>query len=212
MIGDAAGSRPAAGTGHTGHAGRTGHTGRTGRAGPLARTGRPRVGGLAAALMAVFLLTPRALPAQSLLGDEVPAVEVDPAVPLPPPPGPQAGIEFPVSVLTSNRFAIDPDGLILQEGRLVRFTLIVTSRSGVRNVSHEAIRCAQGQRRLLAIGLTDGTWSPSRSSTWLPIDRGATVNRAHAELMARWCSGGQLTGRDAKALVRLLQEERPPVN
>jgi len=30
--------------------------------------------------------------------------------------------------------------------------------------------------------------------------------------MARWCSGGHLTGRDAKALVRLLQEERPPVH
>jgi hypothetical protein len=179
----------------------------TGTASVAMRAGATRLGALLAALA---LLVPAQASAQNLIGDEVPAVELDPSVPLPAAPGAQAGIEFPVSVLTSNRFAIDPDALILQQGRLVRFTLIVTSSSGVRNVSHEAIRCAQAQRRLLAIGLADGTWSPVRSSTWQPVNVGATVNRAHAELMARWCSGGQLTGRDAKALLRLLEEERRP--
>jgi hypothetical protein len=165
--------------------------------------------GLACAWLAFGFAAP--VPAQSLFGDPSPAIEVDPSIPLPPHPGPQAGVEFYVSRPTGARYAVDPDSLILQQGRLIRFTLIVTSRSGSRNVSHEAIRCAQGQRKLLAIGI-DGRWSESRSPVWQPVNVHTEINRGHAELMSVWCAGGLLTGRSANALLERLGQAPGPTD
>ncbi len=163
--------------------------------------------GLTCACLVLGFTAP--VPAQSVFGDPSPALEVDASIPLPPHPGPRTGVEFYVSAPTGARFAVDPDSLILQEGRLVRFTLIVTSRSGVRNVSHEAIRCAQGQRKLLAIGI-DGRWSETRSPAWQPVNVQTEINRGHAELMSRFCSGGLLTGRVANALIERLGQGPAP--
>lgn len=176
---------------------------------PFTTVRRAVTWGLALAWLAFGVTAP--VPAQSLFGAETPALEVDASIPLPPHPGPQAGVEFYVSRPTATRFAIDPDSLILQEGRLVRFTLIVTSRSGVRNVSHEAIRCAQGQRKLLAIGIA-GRWSETRSPAWQPVNIHTEINRGHAELMSIWCAGGQLTGRNANALLERLGQAPAPVD
>ncbi|MCL4747092.1 MAG: hypothetical protein KJZ83_16990 [Burkholderiaceae bacterium] len=127
-------------------------------------------------------------------------------LPEPMPAVPKAGdtIEFYVSPVTTNRFAIDPASLRVESEKVVQFTLIVTSGSGVRNATYEAIRCDRGEQRLLAVARADDSWSVLRNSQWRRLNTGDTVNRQHPELFARLCSGGAAAALDtARLLARL---------
>jgi len=130
--------------------------------------------------------------AQGALGlVERPPIEATIPDPMPAQPADGALLEFYVSPATTNRFSVDPSSLGVDDGRLVRFTLVVTSRSGARNVAYEAIRCDTGERRLLAVGRADGTWSISKSTSWRPVNLGESVNRHMMELYVRVCDGGR---------------------
>jgi hypothetical protein len=116
-------------------------------------------------------------------------------------------IEFYVSPTTTNRFAVDGASLAIDQERLVRFTLVVTSRSGARNVSYEAMRCDRGDRRLLAVGRADGSWALVPGSTWQPVNAGDLVNRQHAELFRRLCSAGSAAAPKADRLAAKLRAQ-----
>ena len=174
----------------------------------VARAAVPARAWLSVALLAMMLGAQPA-GAQSLfglLGDEKPAVE--PVLPAAlPVPSSQSLIEFYVSPTTTNRFAIDGATLAIDQERLVRYALVVTSRSGVRNVSYEALRCDRGDRRLLAVGRADGSWALLADSTWRPINGGDAVNRQHLELYSRLCSGGAAAATRPDRLIALLRAE-----
>lgn len=174
----------------------------------VARAAVPARAWLSGALLAMMLAAPPA-GAQSLfglLGDEKPAVE--PMLPATlPVPSSQSLIEFYVSPTTTNRFAIDGATLAIDQERLVRYALVVTSRSGARNVSYEALRCDRGDRRLLAVGRADGSWALLADSTWRPINGGDAVNRQHLELYSRLCSGGAAAATRPDRLIALLRAE-----
>ena len=165
----------------------------------------------ALALFAVFsvsaLLAPGGALAQNvgLTGAREQVVEADLPNPMPAVPKPEDTVEFYVSPVTTNRFAIDPASLRVERERVVQFTLIVTSASGVRNVSYEALRCDRGDQRLLAIARADGSWSVLRNSQWRHLNTEDTVNRHHPELFARLCSGGAAASLDAARLVQRLR-------
>lgn len=116
----------------------------------------------------------------------------------------RVGLETP----EAPRAAIDPDSLVLEGQKAFRFTLVVTSQAGVRNVSHEAIRCDEPERRLLAIGRADGSWSILRASGWQPIRFDDSLHTAHADLFRRLCAGGSLAARTQADLLRILRSER----
>ncbi|MBP8308334.1 MAG: CNP1-like family protein [Burkholderiaceae bacterium] len=166
---------------------------------------RPAAWLLGALLAAAFAAQP--VGAQSifgLFGEEKPAVE--PKLPATlPVPASQSMIEFYVSPTTTNRFAIDGATLAIDQERLVRFALVVTSSSGARNVSYEALRCDRGDRRLLAVGRADGSWSMMPDSTWRPINQGDAVNRQHIELYSRLCEGGAAAATTPERLVARLR-------
>ncbi|HPP47144.1 MAG TPA: CNP1-like family protein [Accumulibacter sp.] len=90
-------------------------------------------------------------------------------------------IPFSVSAPTRNQFFIDSESLVIDSDDLIRYTLVITSPSGVQNVFSEAIRCSTGERRLYATGRADGTWATSRNSQWMKI-RENSLNRHHAAL------------------------------
>ena len=128
--------------------------------------------------------------AQSLFGrdhDPIDAVLPDP---MPRVPAPQDTLAFQGSATTTNRFAVDPASLAIDGESVVRFTLIVTSSSGVRNVSYEAFRCYSGEQQLLAIARADGTWSVLRKPQWRPLERDDTRNSQYRALYSRLCAGG----------------------
>ncbi|MCL2829180.1 MAG: CNP1-like family protein [Betaproteobacteria bacterium] len=120
--------------------------------------------------------------------EEVPWQEED--VSYPAPPQDQHLLPFYVSPTTNNRFLIDEESLSVKEDGVIRYTLVVISSEGARNVSYEGIRCATGERRIYAFGRSDGVWSKARSSAWHRIQK-KEMNRYHDALNAEYfCTPG----------------------
>lgn len=101
--------------------------------------------------------------------------------------------------------AIDPESIAIDDSRVVRFTLVLTSRSGVRNISYEALRCDVPERRLMALGRPDGTWSPARGSNWQRIRFDNSLHRAHADLYRSICTFGRVGGRTPADVLRQIE-------
>lgn len=100
---------------------------------------------------------------------------------LPPAPKASALLPFFVSATTDNRFFVDGDSISVGSDGVVRYTLVVLSPGGARNVSYEGIRCESGERRLYAFGRNDGSWSKARGNAWTRI-KDSSLNRQHAAL------------------------------
>lgn len=109
---------------------------------------------------------------------------------LPPAPDPKYLIPIDVGSLSDNTFAVDEQSVTVGTDDVVRYTLVVTSPGGARNVSYEGMRCATAERRLYALGRTDGSWSKARNNQWVRISEN-NLNRHHAALYRDYfCSSG----------------------
>lgn len=169
----------------------------------------------AALLLAVLLLAApglREARAQLIFGKpEGPVQEAMLPQSLPAVPAGEGLAEFYVSPTTTIRFALDPASVAIDGDTVVRFTLVATSASGVRNVSYEAIRCAGREQRLFAIARPDGSWSLLRTSSWRPVSGDDTVNRQHTELLARLCDVGRVAGSSPEHLLARLRATPAPM-
>lgn len=125
------------------------------------------------------------------------------------PPLPQAAnlLPFEVSNLTTQKFALDEKSLSVGSDGVIRYTLVATSSSGAKNISHEGIRCAANERKIYALGHADGTWSRARRDQWEPIINNA-VNRQQAALAQDYlCLGAGVAGKASDILRRLRRHE-----
>ncbi len=123
------------------------------------------------------------------LADPVPPV--DPVMPSSPPPlSASALIDIDPDAPAGQRVAIDADSLAIDRERLVRYTLVVVGSGGARNLSYEALRCDTRERRILALGRPDGSWSMVADGPWRPIDRRDGTSRHPALVFDRLCEGG----------------------
>ena len=172
---------------------------------PAARRRRPMAYALALALLSAGA----AAGAAGLLDfgqqNQEPVIP-DPIPKVPDPPDTQ---EFYVTKLATNRFAIDPASVAIDAERVIRFTLLVTSSSEVRNVSYEAIRCSTGEHRLLALARADGSWVQVKTGGWRKITNDDSVNRPRLVLMWRWCEGDAAASLKPTELVRRLKDGNP---
>jgi CNP1-like family len=127
---------------------------------------------------------------------------------LPAPPGPRDLMSFPVSGATSYRFAVDAKSLSVGTDGVFRFTLVATSPSGTRNVTYEGIRCDTHEKKLYAIGRSDGTWTRARTAKWMRIEEVGN-NRQHAALEKDiLCPDGY----NARSPEQIIARLRPPGN
>lgn len=87
------------------------------------------------------------------------------------PPAPRQENLESVTLLnvTKNTVALDRKALVVGSDDVVRYTLVITSPSGVRNVSYEGIRCDPNEWKVYAIGRTDGTWSTVSDPQWKEV-------------------------------------------
>lgn len=121
-------------------------------------------------------------------------------------------VGFNVGTGTANRFFVDASTLTVGGDGIVRYVLVVKTAGGATNTSHEGIRCDTGEYKLYASGRADGTWAPSRSNAWRPIEN-KLANRHHAALNRDlFCPAGARIqsadeGRDA---LRLGKHSRAP--
>lgn len=108
-----------------------------------------------------------------------------------------------VSAATSNRFFIDTASLSVGSDGVVRYTLLIVTPQGVRNVSYEGMRCETKERRIYATGRSDGSWAKSRNNDWKRIQE-EYANRYHAELYLNYfCPIGSIVNSREEALEAL---------
>ncbi|ACC71820.1 CNP1-like family protein [Paraburkholderia phymatum] len=101
---------------------------------------------------------------------------------LPAMPQPGNLLPFTVSQNTPLQFAVDAKSLSVDSDGVVRYTVVITSPSGARNVNYEGIRCEDYSWKLYA-GLNadhDG-WDRTVANDWTRIENG-DLNAYHAAL------------------------------
>lgn len=116
---------------------------------------------------------------------------------LPKPPRQEKLVQIDVRSLSTNAFFVDEDSVEFGRDGVIRYTMVVVSPSGARNVSFEGMRCDTAERRLYAFGRADGAWSPARSASWQRIE-GGKLNQQHAALYREYfcASGGSVSSTD----------------
>lgn len=81
-------------------------------------------------------------------------------------------IEFYVSATSTAKFFIDSKSIQTgTEDGVVRYTLVVKTAGGARNVSFEGLHCAEAKLRTYATGRADGTWVDNPKSAWQLMKR-----------------------------------------
>ncbi len=116
-------------------------------------------------------------------------------------------LPFYVSPSATMNFAIDAPSVSVTSDGIVRFTLVITSTEGARNVSHEGIRCKTAERKLYATGTADGSWSASRNDAWSQI-RDVGANRQYAALFGDYfCELGSVAG-NATTIVKRIRQKK----
>lgn len=117
-------------------------------------------------------------------------------------------LSFFVSATNDNKFMVDGESITVGSDGVVRYTLVVVSSSGARNVSYEGLRCSSMERRLYAFGRDDKTWAKARSNQWGGI-RNSVTNRQHAALYSEYfCPEGMIVKNATEARAALLSGGR----
>jgi len=69
------------------------------------------------------------------------------------------------------RYFLDTKSLTFGEDGVVRYTAVIESRSGARNVIYEGIRCRTDEVKLYAYAAGNGAFREPRISEWQPLKR-----------------------------------------
>jgi len=100
------------------------------------------------------------------------------------PPYPKEGdlVEFQVDTPGKGlRYYVDGEHLSVGEDNVVRYTLVIKSRTGASNVSFEGMRCNHWDFKTYAFGGGRGKLSPLENPDWEPIRTGGQY-RHHMDL------------------------------
>jgi hypothetical protein len=134
--------------------------------------------------------------------EEKPRQEIE--VQLPAFPQSEDLIPFKVGAISDKQFLVDEKSISVGSDEAIRYSLVVISSSGARNISYEGMRCATAERRVYAFGQADGTWSKARSNRWIRIRGGS--NSHHVALFADYfCAVGQQAIMKPEDAVRALR-------
>ncbi len=93
---------------------------------------------------------------------------------LPALPKPENLIPLAVSTVgyDNYRYAIDAESIGIGENDgVIRYTVVITSSSGVRNLRYEAIRCENGQYKTYAYALGNGGFKTHSTPRWQNITK-----------------------------------------
>lgn len=131
------------------------------------------------------------------------------SVPLPAPPVDKDAIPFYVGK-SQLSFAVDPKSISIGSDEVVRYTVIITSPSGARNVSFEGIRCYTRERKLYAtLRSTDNSWTRNMSKDedgWQPMTTLATNSYGKALAQDYFCEGRTVAGTPEQMAKRMRSE------
>lgn len=110
--------------------------------------------------------------------------------------------------LTDNKIELDSKALTVTPDAIVRYTLVVTSPQGARNVSYEGIRCDPAEWKTLALGRSDGSWARPSEAEWQKVEeRGYNAIR-YTLAKDYFCGLNGDPLKDAKAIFTRMREQR----
>lgn len=127
---------------------------------------------------------------------------------LPPAPLPEDLRKITLRSLGDNTVELDRKALTVTPDAIVRYTLVVTSPEGARNVSYEGIRCDPAEWKYFALGRSDGTWAQPSEAQWQKVEERG-YNAIRFTLAKDYFCG--LNGeplKDAKAIFTRMREQR----
>lgn len=128
---------------------------------------------------------------------------------LPPYPREENLVRIYVSSAATFEFLVDSASVSVGKDAVVRYTLIARSRSAAMNVSYEGMRCQTFERKIYALGRSDGTWSQARDPQWTPIGNNQ-INRQHTALAEDFfCSGRGRVSTTEEAVQALRRGNQP---
>jgi hypothetical protein len=86
--------------------------------------------------------------------------------------------ELPPFPKDEDLIAFNTGSVSLGKDGVIRYTMLVQSPSGARNISYEGIHCAAREKKLYALGHADRTWAKPRVSQWERIEY-KSINGPH---------------------------------
>jgi hypothetical protein len=109
----------------------------------------------------------------------------------------------------SYRYRIDLRSVSVGSDGVTRYTVVLTTTEGARNVFYEGIRCSQALSRLYAFGSSGGTFQRVAAESWEPLRRDGP--RAYRFRLARGylCDASSLPYERFRLLERL-RHPNPP--
>lgn len=112
-------------------------------------------------------------------------------------------LAFEIEGRPGYRYALDRKSLSVGGDGVTRYSVVITSPSGVRTINFEGMRCASGERKIYAFGRPDGSWSKNRASRWDYI-RARVAGSYHSILFHDFlCAGGEGTASALQIIQRL---------
>ncbi|PXW24433.1 CNP1-like family protein [Paraburkholderia caballeronis] len=128
---------------------------------------------------------------------------------LPPLPQPNAKLmSFDVSNDTPLSFAIDPASLSVGTDGVVRYTIVITTPTGARNVNYEGIRCDTYEWRLYgSLNADHDGWDQTVANDWDRIEKG-TLNAYHSVLYQDYFCANKMPAGKAPVIVQNLRYGR----
>ena len=99
---------------------------------------------------------------------------------------------------------LDKTSLVLGEDRIVRYSVVLVSDSGVWNVSNEGLHCGEKQYRRYAYGI-DGDWQQLNNSPWRDV-RGSGANRYRLILYKKYFCNPMKSYRSVEQIIDSFNE------
>jgi hypothetical protein len=127
---------------------------------------------------------------------------------LPPYPKAENLVSFVVSPASRHQYFIDVASVSVGGDGVVRYTVVIESAGGAKNVSFEGVRCGSGERRLYAYGHPDSTWSKARNAGWEGIQFFTQNSYQRVLYVDYFCPDG-LRVKDSEEAVRNLRQAAP---
>ncbi|MFM0132166.1 CNP1-like family protein [Paraburkholderia sediminicola] len=127
---------------------------------------------------------------------------------LPPLPQDSNLLPFEVSGNTPLQFAIDRNSLTVGTDGVVRYTVVVTSSSGARNVNYEGIRCDTYEwRQYAGLNADHDGWDQTVANDFRRIENGA-LNAYQAALYQDYLCANKMPTGNAKQIVENIRYKR----
>lgn len=121
-----------------------------------------------------------------MLFDKTPTViRETPLKAFPPLPEQSNLLPFQLDNTTSLDFSIDSKSITIGDDHVIRYTVVIQSPGGARNVRYEGIYCSTGSWRLYTGTNDAGTAWDNSSTPWAPIEEGS-MNNYHATLATNY--------------------------